>query len=68
MKRSEMVSLIQFFLYDSVIDDDLSKLHRDAEVLLEKMEDAGMLPPEITVVMECNRGERKFKRNKWEEE
>jgi hypothetical protein len=45
MKRSEAVSIIQFYLYDSVVDDDLEKLKKDADQILTKLEEAGMLPP-----------------------
>lgn len=50
MKKSEVISIIQFYLYDNVVDDDLSKLHSDAERILEKLEEAGMLPPSF----KCN--------------
>jgi hypothetical protein len=60
MKRSEMVEILATFL-----DHDYTEY---ADQILSLLERNGMLPPEIEVEIEGNRGFRTYKRNVWESE
>lgn len=52
MKRSEMISILQDAINDITCDFDFYISDRGTEKVLKKIEDSGMLPPEIDKMIE----------------
>lgn len=68
MKKSDAVKLIEEVIYDTYDYDPDLGWTVDAEAVLDALLKEGMLPPKIDVIIEGNRGERVYKRSKWEPE
>ena len=68
MKRSEMLDILEKEIYK--LNDEFGPigLQVNAIRLLKVIEEKGMLPPEIEVQIEGNKGIRTYKRNEWDEE